>query len=68
MEAKGPIKVGVYVDVQNIAMNGGFGMQYDVITIEIKQAQEANRQLVSKVVTLQDKNLQLDTQAAVLSK
>ncbi len=24
-------KVGVYVDVSNIAMNGGFGMQYDVL-------------------------------------
>ena len=31
MEGKGQIKVGVYVDVQNIAMNGGFGMQYDVL-------------------------------------
>lgn len=45
-----------------------FGMQYDVITTEVKQAQEANRQLVSKIVVVQDKNLQLDTQAAVLSK
>ena len=31
MEGRGQIKVGVYVDVQNIAMNGGFGMQYDVL-------------------------------------
>ena len=45
-----------------------FGMQYDVITTEVKQAQEANRQLVSKIVVVKDKNLQLDTQAAVLSK
>ena len=45
-----------------------FGMQYDVITIEVKQAKEANRQLKSKATELQDKNLQLDTQAAVLSK
>jgi len=27
----GQLKVGVYVDVSNIAQNGGFGMQYDVL-------------------------------------
>ena len=31
MEKNGPLKVGVYVDVSNIAQNGGFGMQYDVL-------------------------------------
>ncbi len=31
MERNGPMKVGVYVDVSNIALNGGFGMQYDVL-------------------------------------
>jgi len=27
----GGLRVGVYVDVANLAMNGGFGMQYDVL-------------------------------------
>ena len=31
METRGNVKVGVYVDVSNIAMNGGYGMQYDVL-------------------------------------
>lgn len=31
MEETGTLKVGVYVDVSNIAQNGGFGMQYDVL-------------------------------------
>ena len=31
MDKKGQLKVGVYVDVSNIAMNGGYGMQYDVL-------------------------------------
>jgi uncharacterized LabA/DUF88 family protein len=31
MERFGQLKVGVYVDVSNIAQNGGFGMQYDVL-------------------------------------
>ncbi|MBN1327755.1 MAG: NYN domain-containing protein [Candidatus Cloacimonetes bacterium] len=31
MEKNGHLKVGVYVDVSNIAQNGGFGMQYDVL-------------------------------------
>ncbi len=31
MERTGNVKVGVYVDVSNIAQNGGYGMQYDVL-------------------------------------
>jgi uncharacterized LabA/DUF88 family protein len=31
MENNGFLKVGVYVDVANIAQNGGYGMQYDVL-------------------------------------
>jgi uncharacterized LabA/DUF88 family protein len=31
MDKNGELKVGVYVDVSNIAQNGGFGMQYDVL-------------------------------------
>ncbi|MCD6182532.1 MAG: NYN domain-containing protein [Candidatus Cloacimonetes bacterium] len=31
MEHTGKLKVGVYVDVSNIAQNGGYGMQYDVL-------------------------------------
>lgn len=31
MQKTGHLKVGVYVDVSNIAQNGGFGMQYDVL-------------------------------------
>lgn len=31
MDKTGEIKVGVYVDVSNIAQNGGYGMQYDVL-------------------------------------
>jgi len=31
MDRNGQLKVGVYVDVSNIAQNGGFGMQYDVL-------------------------------------
>jgi uncharacterized LabA/DUF88 family protein len=31
MEKKGNVKVGVYVDVANIAQNGGYGMQYDIL-------------------------------------
>ncbi len=31
MHKTGQLKVGVYVDVSNIAQNGGFGMQYDVL-------------------------------------
>ena len=31
MEKKGNQNVGVYVDVSNIAQNGGFGMHYDVL-------------------------------------
>ncbi|MBN2460634.1 MAG: NYN domain-containing protein [Candidatus Cloacimonetes bacterium] len=31
MDKNGRMKVGVYVDVSNIAQNGGFGMQYDVL-------------------------------------
>ena len=31
MDKNGHLKVGVYVDVSNIAQNGGFGMQYDVL-------------------------------------
>ena len=31
MEQSGLIKVGVYVDVSNIAQNGGYGMQYDIL-------------------------------------
>lgn len=31
MEKAGKLRVGVYVDVSNIAQNGGFGMQYDVL-------------------------------------
>jgi len=31
MHRNGQIKVGVYVDVSNIAQNGGYGMQYDVL-------------------------------------
>ena len=30
MEKVGHQKVGVYVDVSNIAQNGGYGMHYDV--------------------------------------
>jgi len=29
MEKKGHVKVGVYIDVANIAQNGGYGMRYD---------------------------------------
>ena len=29
MEKKGHVKVGVYIDVANIAQNGGYGMNYD---------------------------------------
>ncbi|MCD4796175.1 MAG: NYN domain-containing protein [Candidatus Cloacimonetes bacterium] len=31
MDKRGQLRVGVYVDVSNIAQNGGFGMQYDVL-------------------------------------
>ena len=31
MERLGHLKVGVYVDVSNIAQNGGYGMHYDVL-------------------------------------
>jgi len=31
MERNQIIKVGVYVDVSNIAQNGGYGMQYDIL-------------------------------------
>ena len=31
MEKRGHLRVGVYVDVSNIAQNGGFGMHYDVL-------------------------------------
>ena len=31
MENKGNVKVGVYIDVSNIAQNGGYGMHYDVL-------------------------------------
>jgi len=31
MDRNGQLRVGVYVDVSNIAQNGGFGMQYDVL-------------------------------------
>ncbi len=31
MDRNGQLKVGVYVDVSNIAQNGGYGMQYDVL-------------------------------------
>ena len=31
MDKNGQLKVGVYVDVSNIALNGGYGMQYDVL-------------------------------------
>jgi uncharacterized LabA/DUF88 family protein len=31
MERNSIIKVGVYVDVSNIAQNGGYGMQYDIL-------------------------------------
>ena len=31
MEKTGQLRVGVYVDVSNIAHNGGYGMQYDVL-------------------------------------
>jgi len=31
MDRNGQIKVGVYVDVVNIAQNGGFGMQYNIL-------------------------------------
>jgi uncharacterized LabA/DUF88 family protein/cold shock CspA family protein len=31
METTGYQKVGIYVDVSNIAQNGGYGMQYDVL-------------------------------------
>jgi uncharacterized LabA/DUF88 family protein/cold shock CspA family protein len=31
MEKNGNVKVGVYVDVSNIAQNGGYGMHYDVL-------------------------------------
>jgi len=31
MERSSIIKVGVYVDVSNIAQNGGYGMQYDIL-------------------------------------
>ncbi|MDY6914743.1 MAG: NYN domain-containing protein [Candidatus Cloacimonadota bacterium] len=31
MGKTGCLKVGVYVDVANIAQNGGFGMQYDIL-------------------------------------
>ncbi|MBN1949331.1 MAG: NYN domain-containing protein [Candidatus Cloacimonetes bacterium] len=31
MERSGHLRVGIYVDVSNIAQNGGFGMQYDVL-------------------------------------
>ena len=31
MDKTGELKVGVYVDVSNIALNGGYGMQYDVL-------------------------------------
>ena len=30
MDKNGELKVGVYVDVSNIAQNGGFGMHYDI--------------------------------------
>lgn len=31
MEKVGHLKVGVYVDVSNIAQNGGYGMHYDIL-------------------------------------
>ncbi|MCL2064641.1 MAG: NYN domain-containing protein [Candidatus Cloacimonetes bacterium] len=31
MENKGHVKVGIYIDVSNIAQNGGYGMHYDVL-------------------------------------
>ena len=31
MEKRGELKVGVYVDASNIALNGGYGMHYDVL-------------------------------------
>lgn len=31
MDRNGQLRVGVYVDVSNIAHNGGYGMQYDVL-------------------------------------
>jgi uncharacterized LabA/DUF88 family protein len=31
MDRRGNLRVGVYVDVSNIALNGGFGMHYDVL-------------------------------------
>jgi uncharacterized LabA/DUF88 family protein len=31
MDRTGQLRVGVYVDVSNIAHNGGYGMQYDVL-------------------------------------
>lgn len=31
MEGRSQLKVGVYIDVANLAMNGGFGMRYEVL-------------------------------------
>ena len=31
MERRGNLKIGVYVDVSNIAQNGGYGMHYDIL-------------------------------------
>ncbi len=31
MQGSSQLKVGVYIDVANLAMNGGFGMRYDVL-------------------------------------
>jgi len=31
LENKGHVKVGIYIDVSNIAQNGGYGMHYDVL-------------------------------------
>ena len=31
MDGKGNVKVGIYIDVSNIAQNGGYGMHYDLL-------------------------------------
>jgi len=33
MERSSTMRVGVYVDVSNIAQNGGYGMQYDILRL-----------------------------------
>ena len=43
-------------------------MQYDIDLAPINRTEEPDKELVQRLAGLQDKNLQLETQAAVLSK